>query len=167
MLINDYTNITSRSQSDQQHNHKRRVMSKSEPTGTASDALFRVNKRRKIYRRRNVDEQDDDGSSATPDSPEADSGMRGQTQLVRRPLAKKHGIGFSTAGSKPAQQEDVATQTAVVPFQPAENEDQATHDRFVKPAGKAAVIEDKHLYVYSARFRTREKGSANSVGRRT
>lgn len=121
----------------------------SEPKVPATEALFRANKRRKIYRKRNIDDQDDEGSSLdNGDSRRPESVPSDQMQTVRRPISKKHGIGFSTAGSKTAPDEAPATPTAVVPFQPGQDDDRAAHDRFVKPAGKAAVIEDKHLYVF-------------------
>lgn len=139
----------------------------SESTGAAADALFRANKRRKIYRRRGVDDQDDDGTLNTGDSKGPVSGVLDETQTVRRPVIKKHGIGFSTADTKTASAEALATQTAMVPFQPGQDDDRAAHDRFVKPAGKAAVVEDKHLYVFPPRRKTRGRISANSVGWRT
>lgn len=115
---------------------------------TGADAAFRANKRRKIYRKRNVDDQANEGLLDESGSKESDAGSPDQTQTVRRPTVRKHGIGFSTSGSKTAADEELATQKAVVPFQPGQDDDRAAHDRFVKPAGKTAVIEDKHLYVF-------------------
>lgn len=125
----------------------------SESTGAGTDSLFRANKRRKIHRKRNIDDNDDDGPSRTDVSLGADSEAQEQTQTVKRPAARKHGLGFSTAGNKVIPEAETSTQTAMIPFKPEEDDDQAAHDRFVKPAGKAAVVEDKHLYVYSTRSR--------------
>lgn len=126
----------------------------SEATSSAGEALFRANKRRKIYRKRNVDDETDEGSLRNEDPNGLDSKSQQGTATVRRPAARKYGIGFSTAGSKTIPEEMPATTTAMVAFQPEQDDDQAAHDRFVKPAGKTAVVEDKHLYVFSktARF---------------
>lgn len=138
-----------------------------ESTESAADALFRSTKRRKIYRKRNADDQDDDGSLETSGSSKINAEAQNQAQLVKRPFAKKHGIGFSTAGSKPAQDQGSVTETSVVPLQTGGDDDRTAHDRFVKPAEKTAVIEDKHLYVFSTAQKFQGRSGANSVGRRT
>lgn len=121
----------------------------SDSIGAPTDAVFRANKRRKIYRKRNVDDEDDGVSLPTEGASDVGSEAQQRTQTVKRPVAKKYGIGFSTAGSKALPEETTPTVTAMVPFQgPELDDDQAANDRFVKPAGKTAVVEDKHLYVF-------------------
>ena len=114
---------------------------------TPPEVVFRANKRRKVIRKRNVDDLDE---SARPESQEiaadqSEEESMNRVSTVRRPVARKHGIGFSSAAAQPAIESTAIVETALVPFQKDENEASA-HDRFTKPTGKAEVVEDKHLY---------------------
>ena len=120
--------------------------------------LFRPSKRRKVFRKR-IAEEDDQAAELQEDAAELDE-SRGATDpsqqdaneqqpVVRRPVAKKHGIGFSSSGTANpgAGRQDVPTETALVPVVDKEAGDALRSDRFTKPTGKASVVEDKHLYV--------------------
>ncbi|CZT25758.1 uncharacterized protein RCC_11427 [Ramularia collo-cygni] len=115
---------------------------------TSAEALFRANKRRKIYRKRNVDDEDNEDPPEMRETKDPESPAQEETQTVKRPATRKYGIGFSTAGNKAVPEEGTIAQTAMVPFQSEDDDSSAAHDRFIKPAGKAAVVEDKHLTAY-------------------
>ena len=71
--------------------------------------------------------------------------------LVRRPIARKYGIAF-TSSAKPSQDELDSTneERAMVPMHPDREEavqEAVQGKRFVKPTGKAIVMDDKHMYV--------------------
>lgn len=116
--------------------------------------FFRPSKRRKVFAKRTTD--DDQGkderqsSTVTEDvsggdlnASEEDSSRL--ASVVRRPAAKKHGIGFSSSGA--AARQDVPTETALVPVVEADAGSVLQSDRFTKPTGDVGVVEDKHLYV--------------------
>ncbi|CAK4032183.1 Hypothetical predicted protein [Lecanosticta acicola] len=121
-----------------------------EVAGASTESLFKAHKRRKVTRRRNVDEEwneDSEGiqtNSAQGPEPSHDDGDE-VLQIVRRPVAKKHGVAFASSG--PTRKDADAGETALVPVQPGRVEEVITSDRFVKPTGKV-VVEDKHLTAY-------------------
>ncbi|SMY25066.1 unnamed protein product [Zymoseptoria tritici ST99CH_1A5] len=121
----------------------------------APEALFRANKRRKIYRKRNHDEDDNDiekslSAANTLDEliATASEAAQARTTVVKKSAAKKQGIGFSANGPRDATAESTNVETSIVPFQPDLHEDVSAIDRFIKPTGTAVVVEDKHLTAY-------------------
>lgn len=113
------------------------------------DVVFRANKRRKMIRKRNLDDLDEAARIEPQDTgvDVSEDNSKGLLSTVKRPVMRKHGIGFSTTGSQ-QQGPDATTvvETALVPTQNNE-EEPSPHDRFTKPTEKAAVVvEDRHLY---------------------
>lgn len=106
---------------------------------TPSEVVFRANKRRKVIRKRNIDDLDELAADHSEEE------LTNRISTVRLPAARKHGIGFSSAAAQPAIESTTVVETALVPFQKDEDE-ASVHDRFTKPTGKADVVEDKHLY---------------------
>jgi hypothetical protein len=109
------------------------------------EVTFRANKRRKIFRKRHANDEDgaragdghqEDALAADPEQSSA---------LVKRPRPKKHGIAFTGSGSLLGQTSTPSEETALVPVQ-KQPETDVQSERFVKPTGKASVVEDKHLY---------------------
>lgn len=123
----------------------------SEGAEQQADALFKPNKRRKVFRKRHT-EDEEDKSAATHQLPGEANAMDiegdddDKTMVVRRPHNKKPGIAFGVSAKQSSQQQTVSLKTALVPLQ---NQESATipGDRFIKPVTKAEVVEDKHLYV--------------------
>lgn len=115
------------------------------------DVVFRANKRRKMIRKRNLDDLDE-AARIEPQDTGADvseDNSKGLLSTVKRPAMRKHGIGFSTAGSQQQGPDATAVvETALVPTQNNE-EEPSPHNRFKKPTEKAAVVvEDRHLTAY-------------------
>ncbi|KAK4497934.1 hypothetical protein PRZ48_010590 [Zasmidium cellare] len=122
----------------------------------AREALFRPSKRRKVFRKRVTGDEDAEGrqdgiaeltgSNGDVNAVEEDS--HEGLSVVRRPAAKKHGIGFSSndATNQTVVRQDVST--ALVPVVEQEAGNALQSDRFTKPTGNAGVVEDKHLTAY-------------------
>jgi hypothetical protein len=116
---------------------------------------FRINKRRKVFRRR-LDE-DEDGldarispvlSANAPSHMEEPAVLTSDLNLVRRkPVVKKHGIAFTASGMQALDRSD---EQAMILIPQSQDETSAVNDRFVRPTGRVGVVEDKHLYVFSA-----------------
>ncbi|EME81524.1 uncharacterized protein MYCFIDRAFT_88083 [Pseudocercospora fijiensis CIRAD86] len=139
----------------------------SESADAPADTLFRPGKRRKVFRKRNFDDDHEETAVGTQLPKEAKASHSGGhvedstnlSSVVRRPNIKKYGIGFGGIGNPSVVKEASSTDNALVPSEtqvPAA----AQADRFVKPMGKAEVIEDKHLKILgpeqgesSARFK--------------
>lgn len=119
-----------------------------EITDVTAEPLFKANKRRKVIRRRHQDDDQESGVPAVPAQQQEsnDDGEDLGPAIVRRPVAKKHGMGFSSSGAVKASTGGEPTETALVPAQPGRLEETVQSERFVKPTGKV-VVEDKHLYV--------------------
>jgi hypothetical protein len=123
----------------------------------APEALFRANKRRKIYRKRDLRDEEDEASeqpSSTANTLDeliasASEASQARSTAVKRPAAKKQGITFSANGPRDATTDLTNIETSVVPFSSVPDEDVSAIDRFIKPTGTAVVVEDKHLYVRS------------------
>lgn len=140
------------------------------------EPLFRPNKRRKVFRKRTVEDDEGteerqsgnaelDGATVDVNALHEDSSER--LPVVRRPVAKKHGIGFSSGGATnqgPSRQ-DEATETALVPVVDKEAGSVMHSDRFTKPTGNVGVVEDKHLYVKPVASIGDSASRANNVGR--
>ncbi|USW55945.1 hypothetical protein Slin15195_G092640 [Septoria linicola] len=111
--------------------------------------LFRANKRRKVIRKRDLEEREESTSGVGQDLPGAISDQQSLVALstVRRPVSKRHGIGFSSVLGQQPTGASSTVETSVVPFQKQEDET-TSNDRFTKPTGKAEVVEDKHLTAY-------------------
>ena len=120
----------------------------------SQEPLFRANKRRKIFRKRDVaNEEEGQTANARPESSsleaykdEKDAAIALPT--IIKPAAKRRGLGFSSAGQQRTSNGNTNTEMALVPM-PEEQEEQEgiPTDRFVRPTGKVGVVEDKHLYV--------------------
>ncbi|KAK4556070.1 hypothetical protein LTR86_006766 [Recurvomyces mirabilis] len=114
-----------------------------------SEPIFRANKRRKVFRRR---AEDDENLESTPTEVIGDGeheGLREPAQRMQKPLAKKHGIAF-TSQSRP-QPIDMETndQTAVVAIHSSREANLIPgSDRFIKPTGKTEVTDDKHMTAF-------------------
>lgn len=126
-----------------------------EDRGDSPASLFRANKRRKVLRKRNIDEDQASpheraSDPLDPSEIESAAGSHSPDILptVKRPVAKKHGIGFTSSKRSPPR-DATATEVALVPRQAGSPQDLTQHDRFIKPTGKLDVIEDKHMYVES------------------
>jgi hypothetical protein len=115
---------------------------------------FRINKRRKVFRKR-LDEDEDmpDArispalSANPPSNMEEPTILASDLNLVRRrPIVKKHGIAFTAGGTQSLDRND---EQAMILVPQSLDELRAANDRFVKPTGRVGVVEDKHLYVCS------------------
>lgn len=124
-----------------------------------SEPLFRANKRRKVFRRRDNPEEFDEGTSnrASTDGravitkqERAANDENGDGEMVRvlpRSGARKHGIGFSSAETRQLSQPEENTELAMVLANENESEQVPGSDRFVRPTGRIVATEDKHMYV--------------------
>lgn len=140
-----------------------------EITDVTAEPLFKANKRRKVIRRRHQDEDQGSGAPAVPaqQRESIDDGEDSGPAIVKRPIAKKHGMGFSSSGAAKASTSGDVAETALVPAQSGRLEEAVQSERFVKPTGKV-VVEDKHLYVVPKSHNYLHfRGRANSVGRHT
>lgn len=121
---------------------------------TAAEPVFRANKRRKVARKRADSEdagEDKEGQNSVGGGPGAkaiDSSEDKEESALRaqkRAGARKHGIAFSSSGARRTTEEGNEGQ-ALVPY--SQDAPSDSHiDRFVKPMGREAVSEDKHMYV--------------------
>ena len=121
-----------------------------------NEPLFRVNKRRKVLRKRAGSDASDNVAPAVTEDSEAsitkhssDSEKGREAGVVRSQKkggVRKHGIGFTSGdGTRiaDAQNEGLAMVLA--------NEDGGQKvvqiERFVKPTGRVAVADSQHMYV--------------------
>lgn len=149
----------------------------------AEEVLFRSNKRRKVFRKKDTEDDARESpdlaadaqalvlsTAATDDEDVGASIGRAFKPARRRPFAKPHGIAFAAAATsaRSTEMEDVLL--------PAHDDDGHAEalvqtDRFVKPTGRVGVVEDKHLYVnfckHMRAFLPIERNIANSVGPHT
>ncbi|KAK5110501.1 hypothetical protein LTR85_001014 [Meristemomyces frigidus] len=123
--------------------------------------LFRASKRRKIFRRRDeeggegdaTDEHwsgkntlDGGGRAAVDDAHEPSSPPALQVQ--RKPVARKYGIAFNSTNKPQAQPQQQNEEMAMIPTLPSQEQSVGPIDRFVKPTGKAAVVDDRHMLAF-------------------
>ncbi|KXS95065.1 hypothetical protein AC579_2111 [Pseudocercospora musae] len=150
----------------------------SESVDAPAHALFRPSKRRKVFRKRNLGEAQEEEEAAMGNAPPKErNGNDGRDDVeesssvssaIRRPTAKKHGIGFggSGSGTSAAMKEASSADHALVPRE-SQVSAAAKADRFVKPMGKAEVIEDKHLAAFVdsklAELRSPKAASASKI----
>ena len=123
----------------------------------AVEPMFRANKRRKVYRRR------DDGDTES-NVPSVQQGVTGAgndgdedgsvRQMHKKHVVRKHGIAFTSTSRSQTQPQtpelelNEATAMMVVPPSREGNVlSTVSTERFMKPTGKAAVVDDKHMYV--------------------
>lgn len=124
-------------------------------TDVASESLFRANKRRKVFRKRNDLDVDKDGGikdegaedvRGSKDADAVDEGDGSVLRMQKRTGVRKSGIGFSSMDSRRAAPQQHNEETALVPVT-QDIAQEMQNDRFVKPTGREVVTEDKHMYV--------------------
>lgn len=130
--------------------------------------LFRANKRRKVFRKRDEEATEDDATNDRSGTDTSNAGIanapaspESALHIQRKSATRKHGIAFNSASKPQAQEVEHGEGMALMPVHPSREQNVVSTDRFVKPTGKAAVVDDRHMYVRDAR---RAKSSANSVG---
>ena len=130
----------------------------------AGGIVFRASKRRKIFRKRHEDEDDNqsttnqyealDQSSILPTSSheyrDADEGERGEgvgAASVRRPGAhRKAGVGFSNSQTQRlVESEEPDESRAMIRSDPSASATAVASSRFTAPSGQAVVKDDKHM----------------------
>lgn len=118
---------------------------------------FRAKKRQKVYRRR-ADSDDADEPTITATAQAQSITNQASTpgdedvnpvRIQRKLAAKKHGIAFSSTESRRDAERDTEVEKALVLAQVERGQDAPGADRFVRPTGKVAVTEDRHMYVLS------------------
>ena len=125
--------------------------------GPLVEPLFRAHKRRKILRRRDDAETDSDAPLVQQrhigaNHEEGDTSVR-PTQ--RKHVVRKHGIAYTSTGRSQSQQQQAQElqrndEMAVMSVHASREQNvlpTVSTERFVKPTGKAAVVDDKHMYV--------------------
>jgi len=120
-----------------------------------AEALFKPSKRRKVFRRRadsqeaaptvdttvsSIDPADKDEDRPSPSAP-----VRPQKTVLNR----KHGITFSSTRNAQRQGDEENEEKALVHLHPSREQNMTQSDRFVKPMGKVALADDKHMYDFS------------------
>ncbi|KAF2152633.1 hypothetical protein K461DRAFT_294285 [Myriangium duriaei CBS 260.36] len=118
--------------------------------------MFRPSKRRKVFRTRATDDEEEGVFEAKKENPDTTkSGDEDDLKGFGRPKAhlrnpfRKSGIAFSS-GDRPNRDSsngDVNA-TALVPSNPAISAAAMAASRFVVPTGQLAVKEDKHMTAY-------------------
>ncbi|KAK0836074.1 hypothetical protein LTR73_000575 [Friedmanniomyces endolithicus] len=120
---------------------------------STTEPLFRANKRRKVFRKR-ADSNDNDGDevdSAPPqEAPASTNDEHGESvgmivPRARRPVARKQGIAFTSTGHTTQQEPVDDEEMAMISVHPDREQNVVPGDRFVKPTGKAAVVDDRHI----------------------
>ena len=122
-----------------------------------AEPLFRPNKRRKVFRKREQANGDDyqPVSSDIQDARKEQSGegdyeeeqtATGVRRAARKAGTLNRGIGFSSVESHRADAREQDADGALVLASPDTAQEMTQNDRFVKPTGKV-VTEDKHMYV--------------------
>ena len=137
------------------------------------EPLFRANKRRKVFRKRvgsgerpappNQVPQSAEVPVAQGESEDEKHGASGLVRLQRKGVAKKRGIGF-TSSDAPRTGDDEAEERALVVANQDGAQEVVRGDRFVKPTGKVAVAQNKHMYVISRAWMMKSRSSTNGVG---
>jgi hypothetical protein len=136
------------------------------------EPLFRANKRRKVVRRRaEVEDKSDSADDGDQEpmisnlAPIADEDGSAAVRVQRRPNVRKHGIGFTSTSSRRDESAAETEDTALTRADADGAQDMPGSDRFVRPTGRVAVAEDKHMYVaFNNTQYLYEWGSTNSVG---
>ena len=121
-----------------------------------AEPLFRANKRRKVFRKRTTSEEPPASQNevsesadvvATQGEPEdGENESSGVVRFHRTGGVKKRGIAFTSSEVLRSGEDEIEERALVVVNEDGAQE--AVHgDRFVKPTGKVAVAENKHMYV--------------------
>lgn len=121
-----------------------------------NEPVFRANKRRKVFRKRADSEEREVTSSAAPEAADIadadgrtdveENGATGVIRFQKKAGVKKHGIGFSSSDAFRGR-EGESEERALVLANENGAQEAVQADRFVKPTGKVAVAENKHMYV--------------------
>ncbi|KAK4545088.1 hypothetical protein LTR36_003639 [Oleoguttula mirabilis] len=124
---------------------------------TPTEPVFRANKRRKTFRRRD-DEADEEHATNEHSAQKDILATAGDTnlpslpisavQVNQRPAARKYGIAFNSTNRPQAQEQGRSEEMAIIPVLPSRDQDVAPIERFVKPTGKAAVVDDRHMLAF-------------------
>lgn len=115
----------------------------------AIESTFKSNKRKRPLRKRSGVESDSEGqqhsglTSTVDGNGHGEAFEVGELHIVKKPTAKKYGINFaSTRKSHREEHNDMALVTV-----DQDGDHGIGHtDRFVRPTGRVAVVEDKHMY---------------------
>lgn len=117
-----------------------------------TEPVFRANKRRKVFRRRNESvEKDEADAPGRPHEDEESGAERQSIPTIRKPVGKAKGVIFtsSTAMKQQEQEQNGDGEPAIVPMHPDRQQQMDRTNRFVRPTGKVTVTDDKHMYVGS------------------
>jgi len=121
------------------------------------NALFRPSTRRKTFRKRADDDEDDTPATDREDArgtmeeatlPATTTGEEraGDIAQSRRPgKSRRFGVNFSSAAS--ARPMDQTDHTAIAKVEPVQDAMPAAAGRFTAPTGQAVQKEDKHMWV--------------------
>ncbi|KAK0363985.1 hypothetical protein LTR02_003753 [Friedmanniomyces endolithicus] len=123
---------------------------------STAEPLFRANKRRKVFRKRDGGKDydgDEIGTAPAEDVPASTNEERDESAgmvvpRARRPAVRKHGIAFTSTGPATKQQLVDSEEMATIPAHPDREQKEVPGDRFVKPTGKAAVVDDRHMMAF-------------------
>lgn len=122
-------------------------------TNVVDEPVFRTNKRRKVFRKRRDSECEADGGNNVAEDigsrgrvEEAEDGDGSVLRAQKRAGVRKNGIGFSSTEARRAAPQQESETTALVPSS-QELDNEVENERFVRPAGREVVAEDKHMYV--------------------
>ena len=126
---------------------------------TPREPLFRANKRRRVFRKRAHSDELDAAAEALSDPTarvvgtdalyyeEANNGSTGIVRFQKKTGAKKAGIAFTSSDATRNGEEENEERATVVAEDDGVPAAIQGADRFVKPTGKVAVADNKHMYV--------------------
>ncbi|KAK0322211.1 hypothetical protein LTR82_006664 [Friedmanniomyces endolithicus] len=120
---------------------------------STAESLFRANKRRKVFRKRDGGKDydgDEVGTAPPEDAPASmtdghDDSAERVVPRARRPPGRRQGIAFTSTGPATKQELAPSEEMAMIPIHPDRELNAVPGDRFVKPTGKAAVVDDRHI----------------------
>ncbi|KAK3073099.1 hypothetical protein LTR53_005627 [Teratosphaeriaceae sp. CCFEE 6253] len=119
----------------------------------AAEPLHRATKRRKVFRRRTDDDHSGDASevadpAALSTSIDTTNGDGPAIPRSYKPSRRKHGIAFTSSAQSSRPIDEANEEIALVPLDPDGEQEVVQRGRFVKPTGKAAVVDDKHMMAF-------------------
>jgi len=125
-------------------------------TDESIGAVFRPSKRRRTFRKRDIDEDDhaQNESAEKHFNPQHHLIIEGandnvgdeHASLSRRPgKARRIGVNFSSASS--SRPSDLTTEMTIARLEPTQSATSAAAGRFTAPTGQAVMKEDKHMWV--------------------
>ncbi|KAK1059034.1 hypothetical protein LTR74_012923 [Friedmanniomyces endolithicus] len=123
---------------------------------STAESLFRANKRRKVFRKRDGGKDydgDEVGTAPPEDAPASmtdghDESAETVVPRARRPPGRRQGIAFTSTGPAAKQELADSEEMAMIPVHPDREQTVVPGDRFVKPTGKAAVVDDRHMMAF-------------------